>query len=39
MVRRWPNLTEVTVRGLHYIHEDSSDDIGRALAEWYRSLG
>jgi len=39
MVRRWPNLTEVTVRGLHYIHEDSPDDIGRALAEWYRSLG
>jgi haloalkane dehalogenase len=39
MVRSWPNLTETTVRGLHYIHEDSPGDIGRALADWYKSLG
>ena len=38
MVRRWPNLTEVTVSGLHYIHEDSPVDIGRALADWYKSI-
>ena len=39
IVRGWPNLTEVTVPGLHYCHEDSPDDIGRALADWYRGLG
>lgn len=39
MVRSWPNLTEVTVKGLHYCHEDSPDEIGRALAEWYKGLG
>ena len=39
IVRGWPNLTEVTVPGLHYCHEDSPDEIGRALADWYRGLG
>jgi len=39
MVRSWPNVTEVTVRGLHYCHEDSPDDMGRAIAGWYRALG
>jgi hypothetical protein len=38
MVRRWPNLTEVTVKGLHYCHEDSPDEIGGAIAACYRSL-
>lgn len=38
MVRRWPALSEVTVPGLHYCHEDSPDEMGRAIAEWYRSL-
>jgi len=32
--RAWPNQTEVTVRGLHYVHEDSPDEIGRALRAW-----
>jgi len=35
--RRWPNQTETTVRGVHFIQEDSPDDIGRALAAWYRA--
>jgi haloalkane dehalogenase len=32
--RRWPNQTEVTVRGLHFIQEDSPLEIGNAVAEW-----
>ncbi|MBI4589950.1 MAG: haloalkane dehalogenase [Candidatus Rokubacteria bacterium] len=30
--RRWPNQREVTVRGLHFIQEDSAAEIGQALA-------
>jgi haloalkane dehalogenase len=36
--RTWPNQREVTVRGIHFIQEDSPGEIGRAIAEWYRSL-
>ena len=36
--RRWPNQREVTVRGSHFIQEDSPDEIGRALADWYQVL-
>ena len=36
--RSWPNLREVTVPGIHFIQEDSGDQIGRAVAEWYRDL-
>lgn len=36
--RSWPNQTEVTVKGSHFIQEDSPDEIGRALAEWLRGL-
>lgn len=32
--RAWPNQTEVTVRGLHYVHEDSPDEIGAAIRNW-----
>ena len=39
MVRTWPNQIEVTVKGLHYIHEDSPEEIGQALADWYGKLG
>ena len=34
--RRWPNQTEVTVRGSHFVQEDSPDEIGRALAAFVR---
>jgi len=37
--RRWPNQQEVTVRGTHFIQEDSPDEIGRALAEFVERLG
>lgn len=36
--RTWPNQREVTVRGLHFIQEDSPDEVGQALAAWYASL-
>ena len=32
--RTWPNQTEVTVPGIHFVQEDSPDLIGAALAEW-----
>jgi haloalkane dehalogenase len=37
--RSWPNTTEVTVKGLHFVQEDSPDEIGKALAMWYARLG
>lgn len=32
--RSWPNQDEVTVRGLHFIQEDSPREIGQALASF-----
>jgi len=32
--RTWPNLTEVTVPGNHFLQEDSPHEIGAALAAW-----
>ncbi|MFP3947399.1 MAG: haloalkane dehalogenase [Longimicrobiales bacterium] len=37
-VRSWPNQTEVTVPGLHFIQEDSPHEIGEAIAEWHGDL-
>jgi haloalkane dehalogenase len=37
--RGWPNQTEVTVPGIHFIQEDSPDEIGRAIADWLAKLG
>lgn len=37
LCRRWPNQREVTVRGVHFIQEDSPDAIGRAIADWYQA--
>jgi haloalkane dehalogenase len=38
LCRAWPNQTEVTVKGSHFIQEDSPDEIGRALAAFVRRL-
>ncbi len=35
---RWVNQDTVTVPGLHFIQEDSPDEIGAAIAAWYRRL-
>jgi haloalkane dehalogenase len=32
--RSWPNQSEVTVRGVHFIQEDSGTEIGEAVAAW-----
>jgi haloalkane dehalogenase len=37
-VRTWPNQTEVTVAGAHFIQEDSPDEIGAAIAEFVRRV-
>ena len=36
--RSWPNLTEVTVKGSHFIQEDSPDEIGQAINNWMKGL-
>lgn len=36
--RSWPNQTEVTVKGVHFIQEDSADDIGKAVALWLKAI-
>lgn len=36
--RRWPNQTELTVKGIHFIQEDSPDEIGSAVADWLKKL-
>ncbi len=36
--RTWPNQSEVTVRGIHFIQEDSGQEIGTAIADWLRRL-
>jgi haloalkane dehalogenase len=37
-VRTWPNQIETTVAGIHYIQEDSPDQIGTAVADFVRRL-
>jgi len=36
--RTWRNQTEVTVEGIHFVQEDSPEEIGKALAAFVRSL-
>jgi haloalkane dehalogenase len=36
--RRWKNQKEVTVRGKHYLQEDSPNEIGNAIVEWLGGL-
>jgi haloalkane dehalogenase len=36
--RSFANQREVTVKGSHFIQEDSPDEIGQALADWLRGL-
>ena len=36
--RKWPNQTEVTVTGLHFLQEDAPDEIGRALQQFVKSV-
>ena len=36
--RTWPNQTEVTVRGSHFIQEDSPDEIATSIGNWLDAL-
>jgi len=36
--RTWKNQKEVTVKGSHFIQEDSPHEIGQAIAEWRKAL-
>ena len=37
--RSLPAQTEVTVAGIHYVQEDSPDEIGQAIVKWMGALG
>ena len=36
--RSWNNQTEVTVKGKHFVQEDSPDEIGKAISTWYKNI-
>jgi haloalkane dehalogenase len=36
--RAWPNQEEITVAGIHFIQEDSPDEIGEAIADWLKRI-
>ncbi len=36
--RSWPNQTEVTVPGIHFVQEDSPDEIGQAVAAFVKGI-
>ena len=36
--RSWPNQTEVTVKGIHFVQEDSPDEIGQAVAAFVKGI-
>ena len=38
IVRNWPNVSEITVKGSHFIQEDSPHEIGTALRDWLSAL-
>ena len=35
--RTWPNQHEVAIAGIHFVQEDSPDEIGQALRDWIMS--
>lgn len=36
--RSWDAQTEVTVRGVHFVQEDSGEEIGEAIARWLATI-
>jgi haloalkane dehalogenase len=36
--RSWPNQREVTVKGIHFVQEDSPQEIGQAVAGWLNTI-
>jgi haloalkane dehalogenase len=37
--RSWPAQREVSVKGVHFVQEDSPNEIGQAIVKWLGSLG
>ncbi len=36
--RTWKNQTEISVKGNHFIQEDSPHEIGEAILNWYKTI-
>ena len=36
VVRSWKAVSEVTVKGLHFVPEDSPHEIGQAVSTWLK---
>lgn len=36
--RSWPNQSEITVSGNHFLQEDSPDEIGQAISDWRKTI-
>ncbi|MGY3211834.1 haloalkane dehalogenase [Mucilaginibacter sp. HD30] len=34
----WPAQMKITVKGIHYVQEDSPGEIGAAIAAWYKKI-
>jgi haloalkane dehalogenase len=39
LAQSFPSQHHVSVKGLHFVQEDSPDEVGRAIAEWLRKMG
>jgi haloalkane dehalogenase len=37
--RSLPAQTEVGIKGIHFVQEDSPNEIGEAVANWMKTLG
>ena len=36
--RTWRNQSEITVEGIHFIQEDSPNEIGKAIQQWHEKI-
>jgi len=36
--RSWPNQTEIKIKGIHFVQEDSPDEIGEGVRDWLAGL-
>jgi len=36
--RSWPNQQEIEIKGIHFVQEDSHNEIGQGVAQWLKSL-
>src|SRR5262249_53315042 len=39
LVRKWPAVTEKKVKGIHFVQEDSPDEIGKAIVDFDGNVG